>query len=156
MAPKTFCGPQVMVKVMVSTPGDCYGFRIFFYNFQPILIIPFAFSSQSDGLAFCCSEFSISISDQTKMAPPESWQIFFLEIPKSSGRHFVLGQKFKILSNKLLVHPIVKRMQKELSKSVENCRRRSKNRKGLPRILTLTLTLTLGPQKFFFAIFGLH
>ena len=27
-------------------------------------------------------------------------KFFFLEIPKSSGRHFVLGQKFKILSNK--------------------------------------------------------
>ena len=36
---------------------DFYCFYIFSYNFKPIWIKPFAFSSQSDGLPFCCSEF---------------------------------------------------------------------------------------------------
>ena len=77
-------------------------------------------------------------------------------LPTFRRCHFGLRSKFKILSNKEVVHPIVKRMQKELSKSVENCRRRCKIRNGLPGLLTLTLTLTLGPQNFFCAIFGLY
>ena len=36
---------------------DFYGFIIFSYNFQPIWIKLVAFSSQSDGVTFHCSEF---------------------------------------------------------------------------------------------------
>ena len=43
---------------------DFYGFYIFSYNFQPILIILVAFFSQSDGATFHCSEFWIFISKQ--------------------------------------------------------------------------------------------
>ena len=43
---------------------DFYGFYIFSYNFQPILIKLVAFFSQSDGVTFHCSEFWIFISKQ--------------------------------------------------------------------------------------------
>ena len=43
---------------------DFYGFYIFSYNFQPILIKLVAFFSQSDGATFHCSEFWIFISKQ--------------------------------------------------------------------------------------------
>ena len=45
---------------------------------------------------------------------------------------FCCEKKFKILNIQKIVHPIVKRMQKELSKSVKNCRRRWWIRKSLP------------------------
>ena len=58
------------------------------------------------------------------MAPPESMHtiniIFKKYFPKSNHRHFVLREKNEILITKYLDHPITKRMQKELSKSVKN------------------------------------
>ena len=114
---------------------DRYGFWISSYNFQPIWIILFAFSSQSDGLTTVRSEFWIFSSDQNGTTWKYAYQkhqflkIFFKIRPPP----FCFEKKIKILIIQKLVHPIVKRMQKELSKSVKNCRRRSKNRKSLPR-----------------------
>ena len=76
---------------------DFYGFSIFSYNFQPIWIILFAFSSQSDGLTFYC--FRI-----LNFYPKTKWRPFDFEISKKKLQtfrrcHFGLRWKFEILKH---------------------------------------------------------
>ena len=60
---------------------DFYGFSIFSYNFQPIWIILFAFSSQSDGLTIWRLECWIFVWDQNGTTWKYAYQKYqFLQI----------------------------------------------------------------------------
>ena len=155
MAKKKFCGPKVKVKVKVSSPG------------RPLRILHLLLQFSTDLDNSFCIFFTIGwtnflLYEILNFCPKTKWRPLDFGISEKKkfanfqAVPFWSGWKLKILSNKKLVHPIVKRMQKELSKSVENCRRRCENRNSLLGLLTMTLTLTLGPQKVSGAFFSLY
>ena len=126
------CGPKVKVKVMVSSPSRLLRFSHLLLQFSTHFDNSFCILFTIRWTSFLLLRiFNFYLrTDQNGTA----WKLanFFFTNFKIKWPLFCFGKKFKILSNKKLVHPIVKRMQKELSKSVKNCRRRWWIRKSLP------------------------